>query len=365
VQITIKIKILPTKEQKHLIDATMNEYIKTVNNVASQILDNPAYKPTSKTVIALLPSALRDQCRLDAKSVVKKYKKALKVNLRKKKDAQKEISFPVLKKAVAIWNNQNYKILHNSIELPVLINGKSKRIRIKALITGEALKKIETSKPGTLRLSYINSKLIAQIAVGVAEKEVAGNKIMGVDLGLKVPAVAVTEDGTTKFFGNGRLNKYIKRKHLAKRKKLGENKKLKAIKKLNDKEQRWMKDKDHKVSRGIVDFAVNNNVSVIRLEKLTNIRSTARTSRKNEKNLHTWSFYRLAKFIEYKANLEGIVVEYVKPEFTSQKCPDCGILNKAKDRKYMCLCGYETHRDRLGAINIIYAPVTDGKSLSA
>ncbi|WP_459771621.1 IS200/IS605 family accessory protein TnpB-related protein, partial [Alkalibacterium sp. s-m-28] len=59
-----------------------------------------------------------------------------------------------------------------------------------------------------------------------------------------------------------------------------------------------MKDQDHKVSRQIIDFAKDNHISVIRLEKLANIRQTARTSRKNEKNLHTWSFYRLATFIE-------------------------------------------------------------------
>ncbi|MCZ2992118.1 RNA-guided endonuclease TnpB family protein, partial [Acinetobacter baumannii] len=84
-----------------------------------------------------------------------------------------------------------------------------------------------------------------------------------------------------------------------------------------------MQDQDHKVSREIIDFATDNNISVIRLEQLTNIRQTARTSRKNEKNLHTWSFYRLAQFIEYKANLVGIKVEYVNPAYTSQTCPKC------------------------------------------
>lgn len=41
---------------------------------------------------------------------------------------------------------------------------------------------------------------------------------------------------------------------------------MNAIRKLDDKEQRWMKDKDHKVSREIVHFAVENKASVIRLE---------------------------------------------------------------------------------------------------
>ncbi|MBS3937166.1 MAG: transposase, partial [Peptococcaceae bacterium] len=40
-------------------------------------------------------------------------------------------------------------------------------------------------------------------------------------------------------------------------------------------------------------------------------------------------------------------------------------LHKAKDRDYRCSCGYRTHRDRLGAINILSAPVIGGNSLSA
>ena len=66
-----------------------------------------------------------------------------------------------------------------------------------------------------------------------------------------------------------------------------------------------------------------------------------------------WSFYRLARFIEYKAILEGITVEYVDPRYTSQTCPDCGTSNKANGRKYKCGCGFKKHRDMVGAINII------------
>jgi len=93
-------------------------------------------------------------------------------------------------------------------------------------------------------------------------------------------------------------------------------------------------------------------VSVIKLEQLSNIRSTTRTSRKNNHNLHTWSFYRLAQFIEYKAKLAGIVVEYVNPMYTSQRCPKCNGINHATDRHYACKCGYHAHRDIVGAINI-------------
>ena len=69
-------------------------------------------------------------------------------------------------------------------------------------------------------------------------------------------------------------------------------------------------------------------------------------------------------YIEYKARLEGIKVEYVNPAYTSQICPSCGTKNKTKDRKYTCSCGYEKHRDLVLAINIAKT-VIDGNSLSA
>ena len=91
---------------------------------------------------------------------------------------------------------------------------------------------------------------------------------------------------------------------------------------------------------------------VIKLEHLQNIRSTTRKSRKNNHSLHTWSFYRLAQFIEYKAKLAGISVEYVDSAYTSQRCPICGSVHHADDRNYTCECGFHIHRDLLGAMNI-------------
>lgn len=107
-------------------------------------------------------------------------------------------------------------------------------------------------------------------------------------------------------------------------------------------------------------------MSTIKLECLEGIRNTTKISRKNKKNLHTWSFYRVAQYIEYKAKLEGISVEYVDPKYTSQKCPNCGKHHKANGRNYQCKdCGFQLHRDLVGATNILTAPVIDGNSQSA
>ena len=114
-----------------------------------------------------------------------------------------------------------------------------------------------------------------------------------------------------------------------------------------------------------MNYAIQENVSIIKLEKLENICKTTRTSRKNARNLHNWAFYQLQQFISYKANLVGIKVFEVNPAYTSQTCPYCGKHNKAKDRRYECSCGFKTHRDRVGAINIMRQPVADGNSLPA
>lgn len=347
VEQTVKIKLLPTIGQQRQLADISNEYIKTVNALVDDMVQaKKILKLSSKDVPVAMPSAVKNQAIRDAKSVYRKSKKIKRV--------------PILKKPFCIWNNQNYKVKENIIEFPLYIDGKSKRIAVKAIIT-EYQQDLLIHKKGTLRINKKSNKWIAQICVTVPEPEADETDIaMGVDLGLKVPAAVVTNTGKTSFIGNGRQNKYIRRKYKSKRQELGKSKKLNAIRKLNDKEQRWMKDQDHKISRKIVDFAIKNNVSVIRLEKLSNIRNTASTSRKNEKNLHTWSFYRLASYIEYKAKLVGIKVEYVDPKYTSQTCPTCGKRNHVKDRKYQCPCGYKTHRDRVGAMNIIHAPVIDG-----
>ena len=94
--------------------------------------------------------------------------------------------------------------------------------------------------------------------------------------------------------------------------------------KLGSKEQRWMTDQNHKISRQIVNFTVKQGVSVIELERLKNVRNTARISRKNAENLHKWSFYQLLSLIQCEANMVGIWVAKVNLAFTSQTCPNCG-----------------------------------------
>lgn len=236
-----------------------------------------------------------------------------------------------------------------------MIDGKSKRISVKTKMTDKQKLILSSHRLGTIRIVIKNiNTLVAQFVyeINEIEKVNESNNVMGVDLGIKCPAVSYCTDGSVKFYGNGRKNKYMRRHYANLRKWFQKVKKPTVVKRIKNKEQRIMKDIDHKISREIVNTAKKHKAKVIKLERLENIRSTTRTSRKNNPSLHTWSFYRLAQYIEYKAKLAGIEVEYVDPAYTSQKCPQCGNIHHAKDRKYICKCGYHTHRDLLGAINI-------------
>lgn len=361
-QLSETVKVYPTEYQKSLITQTMKEYIDTVNGLVSDAMRGHSIaKTTTANVSADLPSALLNQCIRDAKSIVRKhYKHCHKTVLKNRSLAKrgsvvrtKAPNIPILKKTCCYVNNQNYKIKDDCIDFPVMINGKSKRISVSVKLTDRQKALFADVKFGTMRIVTKNHALVAQIVYEVTEPKLKSDgNVMGIDLGIKCPAVSYCSDGSVKFYGNGRKNKYMRRHYAYLRKKLQTSKKIKAVKHINDKEQRIMRDIDHKLSHDIVETAVAHNVKVIKLEQLQNIRSTTRTSRKNNHGLHTWSFYRLTQLIEYKARLAGISVEYVNPAYTSQRCPICGSVHHADDRNYACDCGFHIHRDLLGAMNI-------------
>ena len=115
-----------------------------------------------------------------------------------------------------------------------------------------------------MRIVVKGTSIAAQIAYSVEEPNILteGN-VMGVDLGILCPAVSCCSDGNVRFYGNGRKNKYMRRHYAYLRRKLQKSKKMSAVKRINDKEQRIMKDIDHKISHDIIETAVAHNVSCL------------------------------------------------------------------------------------------------------
>ncbi len=360
-QLSETVRLYLTKEQYMLVSEMMTTYIATVNRLVADAVDGRSIaKFTSKDVDAYLPSALRNQCVRDANSVFKKYQKACREadrrNARRSnlgKNVQ-QAAVTILKRPCCYINNQGFRVRGTDIEFPVMMDGRTKRIAVRTRMTERQKALFFGAKLGTMRIVRKNGTIMAQIVYEKPEQEASDGEgcFMGIDLGIKCPAVSRCSDGSVKFYGNGRRNKAMRRHFAAKRKALQKAKHQEALARINNKEQRIMKDIDHKVSREIIKTAEKHHVKVIKMERLSNIRTTTRTSRKNNPSLHTWSFYRLAQYIEYKARLAGIEVLYVNPAYTSQTCPNCGKRHHADDRNFVCECGFRTHRDIVGAWNI-------------
>lgn len=75
--VTVKIKLLPTKEQAFILNVMGKEYISTINALVSEMAaEKKITKKATKDVPANLPSAVKNQAIKDAKSAFQKVKKA-------------------------------------------------------------------------------------------------------------------------------------------------------------------------------------------------------------------------------------------------------------------------------------------------
>ena len=155
------------------------------------------------------------------------------------------------------------------------------------------------------------------------------------------------------------------------RRKLGKAKRPEKINSIKKKEQRWIRDLNHKTSRQLVNLAEQEHVGTIVMENLKNIRKTAKSIKKADRNINSWAFYELQQFIEYKAKLAGIKIIYINPKYTSQRCSKCGKIEKGnrKGNLYSCNCGNRIHADLNASRNIakkyLETICLDGNSLSA
>jgi transposase len=90
------------------------------------------------------------------------------------------------------------------------------------------------------------------------------------------------------------------------------------------------------------------------LEDLTGIRKQ-RKGKKINGWLSNWTFWQLEQFLGYKAEAAGKQVVKVDARYTSQKCSECGMIDKKSRNKshYKCVgCGHTEHADINAAKNI-------------
>lgn len=110
----------------------------------------------------------------------------------------------------------------------------------------------------------------------------------------------------------------------------------------------------HKVSRAVVDYAVEANAKEVVIGDVRDIADGIDIGKQSNQKISLWPHGKLRQYIEYKALLLGIVTLLENESYTSQTCPCCGNRKKPKGRVYKCSnCGFVGHRDVVGASNIL------------
>lgn len=200
------------------------------------------------------------------------------------------------------------------------------------------------------------------LSVPVNKPELREDVVVGVDLGIAIPAYCGLNTDPKAKQAIGKVEDLLRvRTQLQNQRRQlqhslarvkgghGRKKKLASLTRLKKKERNFVQTYNHMISKRVVDFARRNYAKYINLEYLKGYHS-------NEFVLRNWSYYELQKDIEYKAALEGITVRKINPYLTSQTCSKCGHYEKgqrSEQAKFLCKsCGYEENADFNASRNI-------------
>ena len=182
--------------------------------------------------------------------------------------------------------------------------------------------------------------------------------VVGIDRGLRFLATSYDEQGKTAFFdGQAIMRKRAKYQKLrATLQAKGTKSAKRRLKKLSGRENRWISDVNHCLSKTLVQKYGANTLFV--LENLNGVSFERTDLPKALRNQNkSWAFYQLEQFLTYKAHLHNSEVVEVSAKYTSQRCPKCGVIKKDnrnhEKHEYHCdNCGYRSNDDRIGAMNI-------------
>ena len=356
ITITAKVQIIATDADKVLLDETMSVYRDACNYVSDYVFRTHDLKQVSLNKV--LYSTLRETFGLKSqmaqsvlKTVIARYKTIL--------ENQNKWIRPNFKKPQydLVWN-RDYSLTQNCFSVNTL-NG-----RAKLPYFAEGMSKYFDNtiyRFGTAKLINKHGKYYLHIPVtyDVEESNISDIcNVVGVDRGINF-VVATYDSKHRSGFVSGKAIKqkranYSKlRKQLQKKQTPSSRRRLKAI---GQRENRWMQDVNHCISKALVENNPKHTLFV--LEDLRGVRNATERVRIKDRYVSvSWSFYDLEQKLIYKAKKNQSSVIKVDPRYTSQCCPVCGHTEKSNRNKKIHLftcknCGYKSNDDRIGAMNL-------------
>ena len=354
--ITAKVQIVATDADKVLLDETMSVYRDACNYVSDYVFQTHDLKQFSLNKV--LYSTLREKFGLKSqmaqsvlKTVIARYRTILENHNKWIRPTFKKPQYDL------VWN-RDYSLTQNGFSVNTL-NG-----RIKLPYFAEGMSKYfdhTIYRFGTAKLTNKHGKYYLHIPVtyDVEESNISDIcNVVGIDRGINF-VVATYDSHHKSGFVSGKTIKqkraaYSKlRKELQMRHTPSSRRRLKAI---GQRENRWMQDVNHQVSKALVENNPKHTLFV--LEDLSGVRNATERVRTKDRYVSvSWSFYDLEQKLIYKAKQNQSTVIKVNPRYTSQCCPVCGHIEKANRNKKLHLfacknCGYKSNDDRIGAMNL-------------
>lgn len=219
---------------------------------------------------------------------------------------------------------------------------------------GAKQRELLAHRMGETDLVYRDNTFYLNSVVDVEEPPLlATEDVLGVDLGI----VNILADSDGETYTGGQVNGLRKRhaRLRARLQKKGTKSCKRLLKKRSRKEKRFARDVNHVISKQVVLKAEHTN-RAIALEDLQGIRLRVRVRKSQRRQHHSWSFFQLRAFIQYKAKLSGVPVVLVDPRNTSRTCPACGFVDKANrvsQAIFSCVqCAFAGPADTIAAENI-------------
>ena len=233
-------------------------------------------------------------------------------------------------------------------------------------------------------------------------------RYIGVDRNTRGHIAVVADPESGKVWKLGKMRFHVHRKYESIKKRLRKSGRYRELKAVKKREKRIVRDLNHKISRKIVDIALETG-NAIKLENLKGSRKNKKIPGKKagkkkikagspagnfagnpagnfagspagnlpgnrmeikaerqrwfyEYSLNSWSFQQLQQFIEYKARLRGVEVAYIDPHATSKRCSRCGLMGRRHSKEFTCThCGHVDHADVNASFNIALTPKGSGQ----
>jgi IS605 OrfB family transposase len=338
-KLTLQIKLLPDDEQYKGLIETLKECNRVCNDISNIVWQSKTFN-TFK-LHHLVYRSIKKSSKLSAQSLVRcigkvadSYKPNKKVQRRFKSLGAvaydpRILSYNIEKQIASIWSvDGRLKIpfvCHNPKYLPY--------------IKGEA------------DFVYKKGKFYLFQTVEVPEDDVKDiEDFIGVDFG--ITDIATLSDGTN--FNSEKLNQIRDKRFKVRRSVQSKDTRgsRKLLKRLKGRERRFATISNHTIAKRIVEKAISESKGIA-IEDLTHIRERTTVRKAQRRRHHSWSFFQLCSFLEYKAKLAGVPLVAVNPQYTSKTCNVCKTIGNRNGKRFSCpSCGNVTDADTNAAKNI-------------